>query len=243
MEEKVIYLIILAGGTGQRMHNLQLPKQFMVLHGESLICRSVEAILKGTEVDQVVIAIHPSWHDYTIKLIADRNWSNITTIIDGGETRLQSIENALQSIYHSETAGKDMVLIHDSVRPFVSKKVVKMLLETLQNGAEAVSPAIQEVDSMFEIIDGMKVNSMPQRQNLYRGQTPEGFRVATIYNSIKALTLQQRRQNTGTAQICMEAGVEIRAIEGDRENVKITTPADIKMANAMLQYGFSVDED
>ena len=243
MEEKVVYLIILAGGTGQRMQNLKLPKQFMMLQGETLICRSVETILKGTEVDQVMIAIHPSWHKYMETLIADKNWNGITTIIDGGETRLQSIERTVDAIYHPKTAQDDIVLIHDSVRPFVSDRVINMLLESLYNGARAVSPALQEVDSMFEVLDGKKISAMPKRQYLYRGQTPEAFYLETIYSSIKSLTPRQRKQNTGTAQICMENGVEVEVIEGDRENIKITTPADVKLASAMLQYGIAAERE
>lgn len=233
----MITAAILSGGLGRRMSTTGVPKQFLEINGEAIIVRTINALLSCNDINKILIVIHPEWRQYLIDCIKGKPWYSITDIIDGGTSRIESIENAvnyLNEIYSN--SEENIILLHDAVRPFIKKSLIEELIKNVRI-YHAVSPAVPVIDTLFWSEDGQVVESIPQRNNLYHGQTPEAFDVDLIRDCILKLTEDQRKLNTGTAQICTVQGVSVHMVKGDQMNIKITTKEDYELAKYYSESG------
>lgn len=230
------YCVILAGGLGSRMGG-DVPKQFMSLGGVPIILRTIRRVLECAQFDKIIVAIHPSWRDVLSRMLnGDGIDKSRILVTSGGGERIDSILNSLKAI-HEQTfvSEEDIAVIHDAVRPFVSVDVLeKSIKAACESGAcVAVLPA---VDTMLEVSDGMVV-AVPSRARIFHGQAPDSARILLLERAINDLSAEERRVITGTAQILVAKGIPVRTISGDRYNMKITTPADIEIAESFLAKG------
>ncbi|MFC2661555.1 MAG: 2-C-methyl-D-erythritol 4-phosphate cytidylyltransferase [Eubacterium sp.] len=234
------YAAILAGGVGNRMQSATIPKQFLQLGDRPIIIWTIQKLIRSHAFDYIYVAIHPDWKTYLQKLIT--NWNvdaSSLTIIDGGKERLDSIENVIDAIYAEHPVeAEDKILIHDAVRPFITRSIINDSLEAL-NQHPAVVAAIPATDTMLWIENGDQVDSMPDRSKLYNGQAPDSFRLPVLEKSLKELTPEQRRVITGTAQICLLNGIPIHTVPGDPVNIKLTSDSDMLIAEGLIKREMS----
>ena len=227
-------ITILAGGTGKRMGNVKLPKQFLEICGVPVIVLTVRNILSYKLFDMVEIVIHPDWKKYLMELLANYN-IDISKIafVDGGQERIQSIENGLDYLNKSGAEDDDIVVIHDAVRPFASKALFSnAVAETQKYGATvAIVPA---KDTMIVSENGIAVD-MPDRTKLFHGQAPDSFKFKILYDALKSLSADEMATITGTAQICQKKGIVIHTFLGEESNIKITTIEDMFLAKAIYE--------
>lgn len=228
---------ILAGGTGSRMSCANMPKQFLPLGDEPIILITLRQLLSIRQLDIIYIVIHPQWAEYMQEIL---NNSDIKSdipvrLVDGGSTRLESIENLIGRVVHDwEISDRDDILIHDSVRPFVSRKILLDSIEKLKS-SKAVGVACPVNDTMFRILEGDVISDMPRRDVLYHGQTPDSFKILALKKAMEQLTAEERSTITGTAQICMIKGIPIHTVPGSSDNIKITTDGDYRLASLMYE--------
>lgn len=226
---------ILAGGTGQRMNVGPLPKQFLCVNGTPIIINTIRRCLEVKTLDIVYIAIHPSYRAYLLELMSSHHIPvEKIRIVDGGKERLNSIENVMDDIYlNLEVKNEDVILIHDAVRPFITRELLeRCIMETKRYGATV--PMVPAVDTMYIVENGV-LTAMPDRRTLYSGQTPDNFKIALLKDALDSLSVEEREFITGTAQICMLKGIEVHAIEGDYKNIKLTTPRDLLIAEKFFE--------
>lgn len=224
---------ILAGGTGKRMGDVKLPKQFLEVCNIPIIILTIKNVIKSNLFNKILIVIHPDWFDYLKELLL--NYSIDTSNIDivaGGNERLDSIENALNHL-KSSTKDDDIVVFLDAVRPFITEEILKnAVYETKKYSATvAVSPV---KDTMIVSENGIAID-MPDRSKLFHGQAPDSFKFKVIYDSLKSLTPEERKRITGTAQICQTKNIPIHTFLGDEKNIKITTIMDLFLAKAIFK--------
>ena len=224
------YAAILAGGVGSRMQ-ATLPKQFLPVGGVPIIIRTIRRLAGFGLFDQLIVAIHPAWKAYLQEqMTAFAVDGQRLVLIDGGAERLDTIRNVLAFIADSQGIGnEDRILIHDAVRPFLARRLVEDSLAALEEH-EAVVAALPVVDTMLWVEEENLVADMPARSKLLHGQAPDSFRLPSLYKALFALTDEERRIITGTAQICLLKGIPIATIPGDPMNIKITNPFDIQLA-------------
>ncbi|HWA87802.1 MAG TPA: IspD/TarI family cytidylyltransferase, partial [Opitutus sp.] len=168
--EKIVG-IILAGGSGNRFE-AEVPKQFCLLNGRMVIEHAVAAFRESGLFAQIIVVLPPEWLDHPRAAIGDRN-------IAGGATRNESTWAALQAC----DADTDLVLIHDAARPFVTPQILTDCVEALRSH-DAVDVCIPADDTIVKVADGF-VESIPDRSQLMRGQTPQGFRFAALRNAYR----------------------------------------------------------
>ena len=215
-------VIIVAGGSGRRMGGA-LPKQFMMLDNEPILARSINRMHEALPAAEIVVVL-PEEHVELWKNIAARFDVARHKIALGGKERFHSVKNGLAAL-SDEVA---IVGIHDAVRPLASKKlVIKLFLEAENN--TAVIPVVAPIDS-YRIVEGDD-SRIIDRSALRMVQTPQVFQAEALR---KAYEQPFSTTFTDDASVMEAAGHKVTLVEGERENIKITTPSDMLIAEAII---------
>ena len=218
------YVIILAGGTGSRMKS-DIPKQFIELQGAPIIIHSLKRFINYNLNIQIIICVHKNYKNHLENIFQKFNLEtkNIQ-IVFGGDTRFQSVKNGLNLIQDLDA----VVGIHDSARPFVSLKTIQNCFETAAIKGNAI-PCISINESLRKISNN--INSSINRNEYKIIQTPQCFLVSKIK---KAFEQEYNFVFTDDATVLETIGEKIVLVEGNQENIKITSPHDLLIAKALL---------
>ena len=213
------YAIIVAGGKGLRMGG-DVPKQFLPINGKPILMHTIEAFRKALDGIEIILVLPADQHEYWQKLCKDYNFCSPKLIAKGGETRFHSVKNGLALLPDDEDA---VVGIHDGVRPFVSKEAIQRCYATAAGG-RAVVPVVPVVETIRQILPDGKSITRPRDE--YRlVQTPQTFPLVMLKKAYEQPYLETF---TDDASVVEAMGEEILMVEGNRENIKITTPSDLK---------------
>jgi 2-C-methyl-D-erythritol 4-phosphate cytidylyltransferase len=203
----------------------ELPKQFLLLGGKPVLMHTIEAFYRYDADIQVVLVLPRDHQDYWKSLCSSYHFEIPHRIVDGGETRFHSVRNGLQVI-----GGTGLVGVHDGVRPFVSKEVIeRCYLEAEQK--QAVIPVVEVVETVRHL-QGDESSTVPR--NEYRlVQTPQVFSVPLLK---KAYLQPYSPSFTDDASVVESFGEKVFLTEGNRENIKITTPFDLIIGKAWVEH-------
>lgn len=218
------YIIIVAGGKGLRMGS-DVPKQFLPIGGKPVLMRTLERFREYSPTLQIILVLPKAQQDYWHQLCEDYNFEVEYVLADGGETRFHSVQNGLAKIPDD---AEGVVGVHDGVRPFPSIDVIRNCYETART-ARAVIPVIPVVETVRHL-QGNTSETVPR--NDYRlVQTPQTFNIQLL----KAANKQPYYDGfTDDASVVEAFGFNITLVEGNRENIKITTPYDLKIAEVLI---------
>lgn len=216
--EKVI--IVVAGGKGLRMGGA-LPKQFMPVAGQPVLMRTLLRCHEAVPDARLILALPKDHQEYWKGLCAEYDFRLTHRIADGGETRFHSVRNALDAVCEAE----GVVAVHDGVRPFVSAEVVRRVMQTAWERGSAV-PVVPVVETLRRLHDSGGSHTVDR--DAYRlVQTPQAFRIDVLK---VAYSQAYQAAFTDDASVVEALGNEITLVEGNRENIKLTTPEDLKYA-------------
>ena len=221
------YGIILASGLGNR-YSSDIPKQFIKIAGKTVIEHTIEVFEKSKYIDNVIIVITPEYRHFAEEILLKNNFKKIVKLLNGGTTRKESSYIGISSIEDEEAN----VIIHDCARPFLSQKIIQNCIEALKT-YNAVDVAIPSADTIIKVKDNL-IESIPERKYLKRGQTPQCFKLSVIK---KAHELSKNDTNfTDDCGLIVKYGLgNVYVVEGSGENIKITYPEDIFMADRLFQ--------
>lgn len=222
-----IIALIMAGGSGYRM-DAQVPKQFLLLNGKPILMHTMERINNYMPTIQQIVVLPSSQIELWKNLCNEHQFSLLHQIATGGATRFESVKNGLQTLENIE----GIVAIHDGVRPFVSNQTLERCLETAQKMGNAI-PVIKPFESIRKL--NQKGSTAVNRDEFALVQTPQTFDIQTI---VKAYKQEFSTNFTDDASVLEKTGLPIHLVEGNRENIKITEPIDLILAQA-LSYQFS----
>ena len=230
------YGVILAGGSGSRMKGIDIPKQYYEINGKPIIIYTLKTFIDIECFDYIYIAVNDEYIQYVNsileKFIDKENISKIT-IVNGGNERIDSIHNVIEAIDENNINDEDIIVIHDAVRPFISKKIILDNIECAKKyGATVTSVPVN--DTILLSTDGDYVDRIPIRKTLFHGQSPDSFNLKTFIELESKLTVEQKEIITGTSQVCTLNDYPIKMIEGDTANFKITTDADLDLAEYII---------
>ena len=229
------FAAILAGGKGTRMGNQDKPKQYLPLGGKPILVHTVGKFLVMPEFEKVVVLAPHAWINSTKDILRKYFGSNERLLVmRGGSTRNETIMNAVDYIEKNYEIDETTALVtHDSVRPFVTFRIIKDNLDALRY-FEACDTVIPASDTIVESINGTVISSIPDRSIMYQGQTPQSFRVKTLRKQYDALSESEREILTDACKICVLRNTPVALVRGETFNIKITYPSDLKMAQALL---------
>ena len=215
------YVIIVAGGKGLRMGG-DTPKQFLPIGGTPILMRTIQRFRQYSDRLNIILVLPQSQQDYWQKLCEKYNFNIGYTLANGGETRFHSVKNGLAMIPDDE---KGVVGVHDGVRPFPSIDVISRCYETARTQG-AVIPVTPVIETLRHI-GGATV----PRSEYRLVQTPQTFSIPLLK---RAYSQDYTSAFTDDASVVESISHEITLVEGNRENIKITTPFDIKIAECLI---------
>jgi len=222
--------IILAAGRGERAE-VSIPKQFFFIGGKEILAHSIEKFETHPLIDQIVLVTHPDFLTQTTALVKKNRYLKVKKILAGGRNRQES--SAIGVASAADLFAK--VLIHDAVRPFVSQRVINECLQALDQFA-AVVAAIPVKDTLLEVDSQNQLLSIPPRQNWFRVQTPQGFRLELIRKAHELARRDKAFEFTDDCGLVLHFRLaEILVVKGEERNIKITFPEDILLAEKLLE--------
>lgn len=226
---------IMAEGIGKRMGNVPLPKQFLMLGSKPIIIHTIEKFILHSEFELILISVPDDWISYMEDILNKYNVQDKRIrVISGGKERNDTLDNALKYIAEIKTATEeDMLITHDAVRPFVTRRIIENNIESLSD-FDAVDTVIAATDTIVEGNDGV-ITNIPIRDMMYQGQTPQSFRIGALKRSLSKLSVEERQKMSDSAKIMLLDGKKVKMVDGENFNIKITTPYDLTIANAILE--------
>lgn len=226
---------IFAGGSGVRM-GAGVPKQFLEINGKPILIHTLQLFQYHDMIDKIYVSVIKDYIPYVRELVAEYGLDKVADVIPGGQTAQDSIYNALKKA-ESENPEDSIVLLHDGVRPFVSYEVISENINSvIKYGNAITSTACYETIMISK--DGNVVDSVPYRKETFSGQAPQSFYLKDIIVAHDVV----RNSPTGyenmvdACTIIRSQGIEAHMVPGNRGNIKVTTPEDVYMFRALLQY-------
>lgn len=217
-----LYAIIVAGGTGNRM-NSAVPKQFMLLNNKPVLMHSIEKFHQFDSAIKILVVLPETQIDEWKKLCLKHKFEIEHQLVAGGTERFYSVKNGLDAI-----TNDGIVFIHDGVRPLVSMETIRLCLNATLEFGNAV-PVLPVVESLRQVKFGH--SKMVDRKHFVAIQTPQVFMI----DEIKAAYAHGYDPSyTDDTSVLERTGTIIHLVEGNRENIKITHPIDLKVAEALL---------
>lgn len=223
--------VILAGGRGSRMGS-KIQKQYMLLAGRPLICHALEAFEKSL-VDDLVLVTGTGEEDYVRKeILSAMNLKKLRAVVAGGAERYHSVYEGLKAL-----GDCGYVLIHDGARPLVTEDIIKRAAcGAKEYGACVVGMPVKDTIKVAD--DAGFAAATPDRSHLWQVQTPQAFSyelIRSAYDRVMADAALQTGITDDAMVVETAAGAAVRLVEGSYENLKVTTPEDLVLAEALLR--------
>lgn len=224
------FALIPAAGMGKRM-GASINKQYLELAGMPIVARTISVFENAPFIDGIFLVTPADEIPYCREHVVEaHDFRKVLEIVPGGKERQNSVMNGLRALQR-QAGEHDVVLIHDGVRPLISRE---LLMETIEAacGSDGALVAVPAKDTIKRVQSGFVVDT-PDRETLWQAQTPQGFRFGVIFAAHQAAE-REGFMGTDDASLVERRGGTVRVIRGDYRNIKITTPEDIVLAETFL---------
>ena len=240
--------VIFAGGVGKRMQSKSLPKQFLLIHGKPIIIYTLEFFEHHDEIDAIVVACVESWIEYFRELLEKYSISKVLKVVPGGET-------GQISIYHGLVAAEDLVkkygkteknivLIHDGVRPLITKELISRNLRSVEQFGSCITSAPVK-ETLLTVDSNEFIASIPNRNDCRIARAPQSFYLEDIISAHRRALEDEETNYIDSCSMMTHYGYKLHLINGPIQNIKITTADDFYSMRAILDaqenaqlYGF-----
>lgn len=228
--------IVFAGGSGVRM-GAGVPKQFLEIEGKPILIHTLRLFEMHHKIDKIYLATLEDYIPYVWALAEEFHISKLARIVTGGSTAMDSVYNALKCA-QEENPEDSIVLIHDGVRPYVGYDVISNNIKSVKKYGSAITstPCFETV--LLSQDEGTTVSGIPSRKECYTAQAPQSFLLKDILEAHEII----REKNPGYEYIVDSCSLmrsvekDVHLVEGNRGNIKVTTPVDVYNFRALLQY-------
>jgi 2-C-methyl-D-erythritol 4-phosphate cytidylyltransferase len=226
----MIAAIIAAAGIGKRMGR-QVPKPYLLLHGKPILAHTLEVFEKTKEVDEVTLVVHPNELDYCQdKVLSQFHFKKVLRLVPGGKERQDSVYHALKVLQKEDDL--EVVLVHDGVRPFVTPDQICRVIEAARRVGGAIL-GLPAQDTLKRVTPDGQIHQTLERKDIWHVQTPQAFQFALLWRAFVE-AYSRNFYGTDEASLLEELKHPVMVIPGSPLNLKITTPEDLQMAEAIL---------
>ncbi|MEW5805988.1 MAG: 2-C-methyl-D-erythritol 4-phosphate cytidylyltransferase [Acidobacteriota bacterium] len=224
--KQIVKAIIAAGGEGKRL-GTTLPKQFLRIAGKTVLENAIIPFQEIDEISEIIVVLPRRYLKRYFSAITGK-YGKVACVVPGGKMRFESVENGIKA-----AGDASIYLIHDGVRPLVSRELIKKVLaETKRCGAAIaaikVNDTVKEVDRKRFILKTLK------RDKLYLAQTPQGFR-ADVLGQIMKTASKEKREATDESSLAERLGFKVSVVEGEGTNLKVTSLSDLHIAELFMR--------
>lgn len=223
--------LILAGGIGKRLGR-DIPKQYISVEGKMIITHCLQVVSTHPKIDAIQIVADEQWREKIYRQMPEAALRKFSGFAKPGPSRQHSIINGLELMMPSAQES-DIIIIHDAVRPFVTKALISACVEACAQHDGAL-PVLQMKDTVYMGEDGC-VTSLLERDKVYSGQAPEAFHLIKYYQANRRLKPDRIEKINGSTEPAVLAGMDIAMIPGDEKNFKITTPLDLERCKLWIR--------
>lgn len=226
--------LIFAGGIGRRMGLSDRPKQFLELSGRPIIDYTIEHFARHPDVSRITVVCLESWIDYLKNYLSTRHYTLPIDIVPGGKTGQESIFLGLNHIHSLGRTERDIVLVHDGVRPLIDAETISACIQSVANrGCTAtVAPAIETVIVRNA---SQQVTNILDRSHCSLARAPQGFLTEQLYRAHLSAQADKRGDFVDSISLMAHYGYSIYTVEGPAENIKVTTPTDYYAFRAYME--------
>src|SRR6266849_6978357 len=239
-----VAVILPAAGLGTRMGKSTAAlagtsrKQFMLLEGSPILIHTVRKFLASDRVGEIVVAVRGEDRDWVEAMIAEESPGGRVRVVEGGDSRQESVENALRSL----APEYELVAVHDAVRPFIDLETIhKVFEEAAETGAAIVGvPAVDTVKQVIRGTTHVRIRATLPREKLVMAQTPQVFRYEILKRAFAAARADGFTA-TDESSMVERLDVEVSVVPGSDRNIKITKPTDMELAHLFLREELARD--
>ncbi|HZQ42438.1 MAG TPA: 2-C-methyl-D-erythritol 4-phosphate cytidylyltransferase [Acidobacteriaceae bacterium] len=236
-----VFVILPAAGIGTRMASAtagvnskgSAPKQFIELRGIPILLHSLRAFLAVPRVSGIYVAVRESEHPRVSGLLDEHKLSSRVHVVPGGDTRQDSVANALAAL---PSAGEDdIVLVHDAVRPLIDPATISHVIDGIEKHGAAIvgTPAVDTIKQVERTADGALITATIPRELIVHAQTPQGARVPLMRQAFDE-ALRDGFVGTDEASLLERANIPVYVVPGTARNLKVTQPGDLEIAEFYL---------
>ena len=229
-----VFVILPAAGMGTRMASAgPAPKQFLSLGGIPILLHSLRAFLAVPRIAAIYVAVRKSEQPRVAKLIAEHNLGGKVNVVTGGDSRQDSVANALAAL--PSTNDEDIVLVHDAVRPLIDSATIDRIIDTIEKHGAAIvgMPAVDTIKQVERTADGALITSTIPRERVVHAQTPQGARVPLMRQAF-AEAAADEFIGTDESSLLERANIPVYVVPGSSRNFKVTQPGDLEVAEFYL---------
>ncbi len=219
-----VWALLVAAGAGERLGG-ERPKAFVGLGELPLLAEPLRRLEESGWVDAIVVAAPPGWEEPTILLAEELAATKVVAAVTGGPSRAESVRVALGEVPQDAL----VVLVHDAARPILPDDVIERVLQPLSEGWDGVVPALPLADTVKRADERGAVTETVDRTGLYAAQTPQAFVAATLRRA-----LADGAADTDCAALVESTGGRVALVEGDARLLKVTTPGDLALVEALI---------
>ncbi|HYG99258.1 MAG TPA: 2-C-methyl-D-erythritol 4-phosphate cytidylyltransferase [Terriglobales bacterium] len=236
-----VIVIIPAAGLGTRMAGAAkdaskpaISKQFAELGGIPIIVHTLRKFADIPEVDAIFVALRKTEQEHFRPRLEQAQLAKPVTLVEGGEHRQESVANALRAV---NAGDDDIVLVHDAVRPFVTGEIIREVIEQARKTGAAIAgvPAVDTIKQVERTAEGAVIKTTIPRERAVLAQTPQGFRFSVLKKAFDEAT-NDGFSGTDEASLVERMGGEVSVVMGSPRNLKITTPADLELAEFYVRH-------
>lgn len=233
----MVFGVILAGGIGSRMGNVEKPKQYLKVGNKPIIIHTIEKFFVHDAFQKLIVLCPKQWVEHTKNLVQKYLGEGVeqVVVLEGGSTRNETIMNSIKYIEENYGLDDDTLLVtHDSVRPFLTYRIIE---ENIKYGLKygAVDTVIPATDTIVSSENGDIITSVPDRAKMYQGQTPQTFNAKKLKELYYSLTEDEKEILTDASKIFVIKGEKVYLVQGEVFNIKITYPYDLRVAESLIQ--------
>lgn len=223
---------MLSGGSGNRLNEIGVPKQYYEINGKPILCYAVETIVKSNMIDEFIIVAAEEWHSFIEnKLIGSKE--KFTGFVLPGVNRQLSIYNGLVRL-KDNASENDIVIIFDAARPCVSEHLLISCIKACEE-ADGAMPALPMKDTVYLSENGKTIDSLLNRAEIFAGQAPEAFVYGKYLTANKRILRNEIYKINGSTEPAILANLNIAIIKGEESNFKITTSEDLERFKRLLE--------
>lgn len=224
--------LVIAGGIGARMGQ-DIPKQFINVYDKPVILYTLESFQNHPDINAIEVVCIDGWHDVLKAYAKQFGITKLENVVSGGKNGQDSIRNGLYDIYSRHHDDNDIVLIHDAIRPMLSKEVIDDNLAVCKKYGNAIT-VLPCNAAMLKTFDGMESVEQVPRDNLKETQTPQTFFLKDIVASHKEALDKGITNSVASCTLYIELGKKLFMSKGSEKNLKLTTTEDIEIFKALL---------